>query len=207
MGSEKQQPVWLFHFTNIKNLVTIIANGLICDSLLDEGRYINSGDSGIKARRKGIPIPFGGYVADYVPFYFAPRSPMLYRQFRTGTIQNENIVYLVSSVEIFISSKLRWCCSNMNAACNDAEFFNTLEEMYANIRWDYMSSMLWQNTDEHPRRREHRMAEFLVWNNIPWSAIPYLAVFNNTVCERVKNILPPDSKQRIFVKEDMFFTD
>ena len=205
MGNTKAQTVWLYHFTNIENLSTIIQNGLMCDSLLEEGKYINSGDSSIKARRKGIPVPFGGYVANYVPFYFAARSPMLYRQHYTGTIENEHIVYLISSTEIFVSSKTPWCCSNMNAACNDAEFFNTVEEMNTHIKWDYINSRYWCNTDEHPRRREYRMAEFLVWNKIPWADIPYLAVFNDAASERVKKILPEGSKQRIFVKQDMYF--
>ena len=43
-------------------------------------------------------------LADYVPFYFAPRSPMLYAIYKCNvqdyTGSQEEIVYLVSTVEI-----------------------------------------------------------------------------------------------------------
>jgi hypothetical protein len=42
-------------------------------------------------------------VADYVPFYFAPRSPMLYKLHKGGVPNYTNgqdpLVYLVSSAE------------------------------------------------------------------------------------------------------------
>jgi len=48
-----------------------------------------------------VPLAPYGCVADYVPFYFAPRSPMLYKLHKGGvpnyTGGQDPLVYLVSS--------------------------------------------------------------------------------------------------------------
>lgn len=57
-------------------------HGLRSDSLvIAEGSLtVDVGKDNIKEgrRRRTVPIGPGGVVADYVPFYFAPRSPMLF---------------------------------------------------------------------------------------------------------------------------------
>lgn len=69
--------VRIFHFTHIDNLASIIATGLGCDSHACPS--VDVGNHDIKQRRaeRKVPVPPGGVVADYVPFYFAPRSPMI----------------------------------------------------------------------------------------------------------------------------------
>ena len=71
----------LYHFTHVSNLAAIAAHGIFCDSNIDESHRLTTdvGQQGIKAGRRlrQVPIVPGGVVADYVPFYFAARSPML----------------------------------------------------------------------------------------------------------------------------------
>ena len=45
-----------------------------------ETNYTNIAYESIQDRRsiKSVPCGVGGSLHDYVPFYFAPRSPMLY---------------------------------------------------------------------------------------------------------------------------------
>ncbi len=74
---------WIYHFTHVNNLKAIRAAGFLrCDSVAREGMTRTEvGDPDIKEsrRRRVIPIEPRGRVGDYVPFYFAPRSPMMYR--------------------------------------------------------------------------------------------------------------------------------
>ena len=64
---------------------------------------VEAADLDIKAARKSVQVPLAPYgcVADYVPFYFAPRSPMLYKLHKGGvpnyTGGQDPLVYLVSS--------------------------------------------------------------------------------------------------------------
>ena len=70
------------HFTHVENLPGILTAGCLqSDSLVDRSSAlrVEAGDLAVKARRKERHVPLApfGRVADYVPFYFAPRSPML----------------------------------------------------------------------------------------------------------------------------------
>jgi len=70
----------IMHFTHVDNLPGILAAGcLLADSLVDHSSelQVEAADLDIKAvrRRTRVPLAPHGCVADYVPFYFAPRSP------------------------------------------------------------------------------------------------------------------------------------
>jgi hypothetical protein len=70
----------IYHFTDVANLASILnADELRCHSTADCA--VDVADATIKSRRmsKRVPCRPGGTVGDYVPFYFAPRSPMLFR--------------------------------------------------------------------------------------------------------------------------------
>ncbi len=72
----------IYHITHVDNLPAIIrAGGLRSDaSTQGVGPSTGIGMSNIKQRRLGLPVPCcpGNHVGDFVPFYFCPRSIMLY---------------------------------------------------------------------------------------------------------------------------------
>ncbi len=76
------RPTRLFHITAMANLPAICAAGALLSksrSAAEGIAYQNiayAGAQGARARRL-VPDPPGGCVHDFVPFYFAPRSPML----------------------------------------------------------------------------------------------------------------------------------
>ena len=74
----------LFHFTHIDKLPGIVTeNALVSDArTIAEGHLaVEAGDPSVKAKRRSMKVTQGpkGAPSDYVPFYFAPRSPMLYK--------------------------------------------------------------------------------------------------------------------------------
>lgn len=74
---------WILHFTHVDNIGSIAQSSrLVSDAAARQGLLkIEAGDASIKEKRRHreVPVDPGGTIGDYVPFYFAPRSPMMYR--------------------------------------------------------------------------------------------------------------------------------
>ena len=79
---QRPTPTPVMHFTRVEHVVDMIEHGLLSDNEAQaEGLLqVEVGNTGIKDRRtrRVVTIPPGGTVADYVPFYYAPRSPMMF---------------------------------------------------------------------------------------------------------------------------------
>lgn len=87
-----RDPTLIFHITAIPNLAAIAAAGEMLSKSLVSQRGIQVADiayQNIQGRRanRPVPIPPGGILHDYVPFYFAPRSPML-MTINSGNVPN-----------------------------------------------------------------------------------------------------------------------
>jgi hypothetical protein len=157
-----------------------------------------AGDQVIKDRRRdrAVPCGFGGVVADYVPFYFAPRSPMLYRitnprRQTSGGVVTYNgspheLVYLISSVERLHEAGLTVVLSDRNAVIDYAVFRDDPAQWFITgfIDWPLMEAKYWNNTADDPDRRERRMAECLVHRGVPWAAISGVAAHDEVIAER-----------------------
>lgn len=175
-------PTLLYHFTHLRHLASIATRGLLSDRLAStEGLLTNEiGQSSIKSQRRGRTVPCepGGCVGDYVPFYFAPRSPMLYaiRAGRVAEYQEgqEPLVYLVTSVERLIDLNAATVFVDRNAALALARFSSDPGDLDELIDWPLMAARMWANSAEEPDRRERRMAECLVHRQVPWFAFEHV---------------------------------
>lgn len=81
--TEPPVPTRIYHITHVDNLASILSHdGLLSDAemIARGGPQVAVGMSTIKQRRLRLPVKChaGDYVGDYVPFYFCPRSIMLY---------------------------------------------------------------------------------------------------------------------------------
>lgn len=169
----------LFHITHLSNLASIAEHGLRCDTEMETSgsTFKEIGNRGIKDRRRDrvVPIPPGGSVADYVPFYFAARSPMLYAIHRGNVPTYEGgqkkIVYLMTSVDSIVDDGLPFVFTDRNAALGLAHYGDNPSELDDHVDWELMEARMWNNTSTEPDRMERRMAELLVHRHVPWSAI------------------------------------
>jgi hypothetical protein len=186
------------HFTHIRNLPGILDAGCLqADSLVDRtsALQVEAGDPGVKANRKRHPVtvtPFG-CVADYVPFYFAPRSPMLYVIWRgrvpTYVEGQDPLVYLVSSVETVAATGARCLFSDGNCASTVTQFFGDLALLDGAVDWNVMTARMWNDTAEDPDRKRRRMAEFLVHTQVPIACLTEVVVRSSIIEQMVESIL------------------
>ncbi len=185
----------IFHITHVKNLKRIIEEGgLHCDRKAQELKSVNIGHQHIKQRRldRVVPLSPGGTVGQYVPFYFAPRSPMLYAISRGGvegySEGQRPVIYLCSTVEAVVKAGLRWVFTEGHADMGFTDFFDDLNDL-EKIDWDLMKSRYWNDTDNDPDRKRRRQAEFLVHRFFPWELVSYIGVYDRSIAETVGELI------------------
>lgn len=77
----------IYRITHYRNLEFIIKNGIYCrSSEFYDPDYINIGNNDIISKRcsKKVPVEPFGTLGDYIPFYFVPKSPMLFSIYRNN---------------------------------------------------------------------------------------------------------------------------
>jgi hypothetical protein len=205
----------IYHITHVANLPSIIADGgLWCDRLraTRAAGAVSIAHQHIKERRskRRVPVAAGGTLADYVPFYFAPCSPMLFTISR-GNVQGYTegqrpIVHLVSTVETTVALNTPWTFTDGHAEMMISQFFTDLGQLSEAIDWKVMRSQYWNDTREDNDRKRRRQAEFLVHEFFPWSAIRRIGVRDNTIQRRVDLALSSvDLRPEVVVEPDWYY--
>ena len=197
----------VFHITHVENLARMLKSGcLVAKNLLPPNSHRSIASEEVQDRRARIQVPVapGGSLHDYVPLYFAPRSPMLYCNHR-GNIANAKpqaeIIYLVTTAQKIAATRLPFVFYDRHAVVGYAQAYNRLEDL-KEIDWrvfferpldgDY--AMYWQDrTDlQNPHwmsRKEVRQAEFLVHQSLPLSCLRLIGTYNQQTKIAVDNLL------------------
>jgi len=156
-----------------------------------------------------VPLPPGGVIHDYVPFYFAPRSPMLYAISCGGVAGYSDgqkpIVHLVSSAEAVQEAGLPFVFTDGHAIMDLSDFFNDLNEL-PRVDWTVMRSRYWNDTVQDPDRCRRRQAEFLVHRSLPWDLIEEIGVMSQETKRGVDAILPEAGhRPRVVVRAGWYY--
>ncbi len=119
----------LFRITHIANLPWLLMNGLHCaNSTVVDPDFVAIGNPELIGKRthRTVPLSPGGTLADYVPFYFTPKSPMLLN-IKTGRggitqLDNDKIVILVSSCQSMAENGVTMLFTDRHAYVATAEW-------------------------------------------------------------------------------------
>lgn len=191
----------VLHFTHLEHRDTVIANGLLCDTTARETGLIRreAGQPSIKAGRRARQVPIApfGCVADYVPFYFAPRSPMM-SSISWGNVPEfgsdvTGLIYLVTDTDRLVDAGLTVLATDRNARLALAEF-RPIAECEDLVDWPLMRVKIWKNTDADPERRERRMAECLVHQHVPFDVITEIGTHGEPQAQAVRDTLARHGK-------------
>ncbi len=190
----------IYHITHCNNLPRIIASG----ALWSDAKRIELGAateivglSGIKQRRLGeltVTCHPDTKVGHYVPFYFCPRSVMLYilhmgnhpeLSYRGG---QGPIVHLRADLHAVVSWAAgvgrRWAFSDCNAGARYARFFARLEDL-DKVNWPAVEATDFRD----PSVKEGKQAEFLVHESFPWERVERIGVLDRQTETKVNAIL------------------
>lgn len=218
-------PVRLFHITAIANLPAICAAGALLSKNAGAAAgidYQNIAYQGAQGARAGraVPNPPGGVVHDYVPFYFAPRSPML-GAIEQGRVANcawrqRDIVHLETTVERVVDGNMPFVFYDRNATLAFAQAFTDLARLDA-VAWDLLTEeptldgfcKYWQNrlsVQRHADRMERRQAEFLVHGRVPLDRLVRIGVMDENCAAAVRTLLVAGGVNLpVEVKPDWYF--
>lgn len=190
----------IYHITHVENLSGILkTKALLSDAIMlsQGGPTCSIGISNIKRRRlREIEVRChpGTKVGEYVPFYFCPRSVMLYviscgnhpeLSFRDG---QDSIIHLELDLFTVIhwadQNNVRWAFSLSNAGAYYTEFRSSVESLQE-LDWAAIQARDFRDPDV----KERKQAEFLLYNQCPWHLVERIGTINRKIAQRVYEIL------------------
>lgn len=188
----------IYHIVHVDRLPSIVAEGgLLCDAAIAERRPVGTtiGMNDIKRRRMNelrLSSHRDLYVGACVPFYFCPRSVMLYvisqanhpqLSYRGG---QDPIVHLEADLRATVAwaeeQDLRWAFTLSNAGARYFEDRSDLGQL-DEIDWDAVEATDWRGC------KEGKQAEFLIEQRFPWELVSRISVRSQRVCYRTEAVL------------------
>lgn len=220
-------PVRLFHITAIDNLSAIFQHGALLCKQHSQAVGINyqniahAGAQGIRSAKAVIDPP-GGNIHDYVPFYFAPRSPML-MAIRGGKVsgcpyQQEDIVYFELLVRNVVRHGAEFVFYDRNATKAYSKAYSDPYRLKDVIDWDLLTEppqldgfcKYFSDKPEPVRysdRMEKRQAEFLIKRQVPLAWFNRIGVLNDAKADQVRALMASFGLNLpVAVMPDWYFT-
>jgi hypothetical protein len=189
----------IYHIVNVDRLASIVRNGLLCDAavMAEAKPGTTIGMRSIKQRRLNelqLASHPGLYVGRCVPFYFCPRSIMLYLIYRANHPELDYkggqgpIVHLECDLHTVVAwaaqNGRRWAFTLSNAGAYYFEDRASLAQL-GEINWDAVAATHWSGSGISPQIKEGKQAEFLVESHFPWHLVERIGVLTTEVAQQV----------------------
>ncbi|MGC9155760.1 MAG: type II toxin-antitoxin system toxin DNA ADP-ribosyl transferase DarT [Ferrimicrobium sp.] len=189
----------VYHIVHLDRLAAIVEEGvLLCDATISQRTQVGSviGMQAIKERRlrHSLTSAEGVNVGDCVPFYFCPRSVMLYLIYRRNHPDlhyrggQEEILHLeidlLTAVKWANDHNRRWAITKSNAGAAYFEDFSDLQRI-DELDWRAIRATDWSASAV----KEAKQAEFLVETSVDWRSVEVVGVMNERVHSEVSRII------------------
>jgi hypothetical protein len=182
----------IFRIVHCDNVPWILDNGLHArNGAAGDPNYRHIGNPDLidKRSRRVVPIPPGGTLSDYVPFYFTPFSIMMFN-IKTGYggiphVPQQDIAIIVSSLHRVKELGLPFVFTNQHAYPVAAEYFNDLEDL-DKIDWPLLQRRDFRHDPDDPGKKERYQAEALIWKHVPLNALLAICCYNEAVKTRIE---------------------
>jgi hypothetical protein len=190
----------IYHITHVDNLAGIVTDGALWSDAVMVARggpTTTLGMSDLKRRRLQelrVTCYPDDFVGEYVPFFWCPRSVMLYLiymgnhpelVYRGGQGQ---ILHLEAdfheSVAWADAIPRRWAFALTNAGARYTQFRNDVADL-DDLDWNAIANDDFRNSAV----KEKKMAEFLMHESFPWELVSSIGVHSEAVAAQVRGIL------------------
>lgn len=204
----------IYHIVPVNRLASIVSDGCLwSDAVMANRPQVGTGIGmpSIKERRRSRPLNShpGLNVGDCVPFYFCPRSVLLFlihRDNYPGLTYHEGqgpILHLEADLHEAVSwaeaSGRRWAFTDSNAASGYFADFADVARL-DEIDWEAVEARVWRG------RRERKQAEFLVETSFPWDLIRRIGLHSAEIFGAVSAALKStDHRPSVEIKEDWYY--
>ena len=195
MSSLNPTKAFIFRIAHVECVPWILRHGLHCRSAPEQDpHYVNIGNASLidKRSRHAVPIPPGGTLSDYVPFYFTPYSIMMYN-IHTGyggitRRPNHDIVIFVSSLHRVRELGLPFVFTDQHAYAAGTEYFSDLADL-SRVDWPLLQSRNFKTDDADPGKQVRYQAEALVHRHVPLDALLGIGCYDDTVRQKLESLI------------------
>lgn len=210
----------IYHIVHVDRLSSIIEDGYLwCDAEIvrrsPPGTTI--GMNSIKERRLQLTLTSHSdlHVGDCVPFYFCPRSIMLYLIYRGNHLDltyrggQRPLIHLVAdlytTVEWAEQNQKRWAFTLSNAGSSYFEDRCNLAQLNE-VGWDDVQSNQWGSSGVLPSIKDGKQAEFLLEYSFPWHLVECIGVYSRGISSQIDDALPANGHcPQIDLKRDWYY--
>lgn len=186
----------IYHICHVDRLPSIVADGwLWCDGEVARRAPTGTtiGMSDIKRRRLEellLTSHPGLHVGQCVPFYFCPRSVMLYLIWQANHPEltyrggQGPILHLEADLQATVAwataEQRRWAFTLSNAG---AYYFEDRANVAAlgDINWGAVAATRWSGRGIAPEVKEGKQAEFLVERSFPWHLVQRIGAHSDAI--------------------------
>lgn len=193
------------------NVPWALTHGLHCaTSHIKDPNFIQIGLPALIQKRaaRPVPVPPGGVLDDYVPFYFGTHSAMLYNictGYGVAQVHQKDVVYLVSSVQGLVANNVMFLFTDRHAYVANASYCSDVADL-AGLDWNLINGRDFKRDPNRPDKLERRAAELLVHRHMPVAALSEVACYNAVVQQTIATAAAAAGVQMtIRVRQNWYF--
>jgi hypothetical protein len=184
----------IFRITHADNIPWLLEHGIVCRaSAVYDPNYRNIGNPELIEKRTAriVPIPPGGTLNDYVPFYFTSRSPMLLN-IKTGhnvpAVPMRDIVILATSLPRLASQGIPFVYTDRHAYLVTARFSSDLGDLDW-IDWKNLRESNFSHDPDDGGKMERYQAEALIHRHLPVEALAGMICYETAQQLRLQHLV------------------
>lgn len=170
----------------LDNLESIIEHGLLCTNLKNqlEIEHRNIAAQGIQERRSNTMVTGTTNIHDYVPFYFAKKTPLHLGLLNTKNVDQMCMIFFAIPLSVITEYEgVRFTTRSANT--NDMPLFFSRDQLEKldEINWEVVDRKKWGGY--LGIEKNQKMAELLIPQKVSVEMIDHIIVWNDSVKEYV----------------------